>query len=55
MALRLTTEENLALVSCGDDFGLSHSESNEEEGEVIFAYHGQGSFRPEDVDTQGGV
>ena len=38
MAARFSTEEVLHLVTAGDDFGVSDSESSEEEGEGIYAY-----------------
>ena len=51
MMARLSTEEISDLVTADDDFGLSDSESSEEEGVGCYAYHGECSFSSVDVDS----
>ena len=51
MAAKLSTVEVLDLVTVEDDFGVSDSESYEEEGEDISAYCGEHSFRSVDVES----
>ena len=51
MAVRFSTKEVLDLVTADDDFGVSDSESSEEEGEGIYAYRGECRFSSVDVES----
>ena len=51
MVVRFSTEEVLDLVTADDYFGVSDSESSEEEGEGIYAYRGECSFISIDVES----
>ena len=49
IAARFSTEEMLDLVTADDDFGLSDSDSSENEGEGIYASCGERRFSSMDV------
>ena len=51
MAASFLTKEVLDIVTADDDFGLSDSESSEEEGEGVYAYCGESRLGSVDVES----